>query len=224
MMSSTPARLLLADEHALFRAAMAAAFNAERDFNVVGEASTVSDVARRAGDADVVLLSTNLAGFGSARERIRAVHQSAKLVGVGDTPDRDALHVGIQAGMDGYVTKDMALSDLVAAVRQVVSGEAFVPPGMLGSLLRDLIDSSRAADDALHRFMLLTRREREVLELLVDGCDHLAVADILVISPQTARTHLQNVISKLGVHSRLEAAALAVEHRLVERMPSGKGQ
>lgn len=217
MTERVPTRLLLIDEHALFRAAMAAAFDGHPCFTVVGESATVAGL--RACRPDVVLVSTNLDGFSSLSERADGPDGRAKLVGVGERPDQWTLQAVIQAGMDGYVTKDMELGSLVAAVKQVVRGEAFVPPGMLGTLLRNLIDTSRAADEALQRFMRLTRREKEVLELLVEGCSHDVLADILGISPQTARTHVQNVISKLRVHSRLEAVALAVDHRLVERLP-----
>ena len=224
-MDTPPARLLLVDEHALFRSAMAAAFDAHPTFSVVGEAATVT-AGKRAMEPcapDVVLVSTNLHGFAAlAESREAAGRTSAKLVGVSDRPDQWALRSVVEAGMHGYVTKDMELRLLVKAVCQVLSGEAFVPPGMLAALLRGLIDRNREADRALQRFMRLTRREKEVLELLVEGCDHDAVADILGISPQTARTHVQNVITKLGAHSRLEAVAMAVEHRLVERLPAAR--
>lgn len=225
-MSPSGAGLLLIDEHALFRSAMAAAFDAHPDFTVVGEADSVpaGQDALAACKPTVVLVSTNLPGFASMAGPTAQPSDGrpAKCVAICDRPDRWTLRAVIEAGIDGFVTKDMELHRLVEAVQRVLGGEAFVPPGMLGSLLRDLIDANRAADQALQRFMRLTRREKEVLELLVEGCDHDAVADILGISTPTARTHAQNVITKLGVHSRLEAIALAVEHRLVERLPIGR--
>lgn len=218
MTQQIPASILLVDEHALFRSAMAAAFDRHPSFTVVGEAGSVAGAELVGCLPDVVLVSTNLEGFSA----LARAERRSKLVGVGDRADQWTLQAVMEAGMDGYVTKDMELDRLVAAVRQVLRGEAFVPPGMLGTLLRNLIDRNRSADRALQRFMRLTRREKEVLELLVDGCAPDAVADILGISPQTARTHVQNVITKLGVHSRLEAVALAVEHQLVERLPVGR--
>ena len=223
MTEQIPATLLLIDEHALFRSAMAAAFNGHPCFTVIGESASIDGLTALNGcRPDVVLVSTNVDGFSSLSGRTDGPRGRSKLVGVGERPDQWTLQSVIEAGMDGYVTKDMELGSLVAAVQQVMRGEAFVPPGMLGTLLRNLIDTSRAADQALQRFMRLTRREKEVLELLVEGCSHEALADILGISPQTARTHVQNVISKLGVHSRLEAVALAVDHRLVQRLPIGR--
>lgn len=123
-----------------------------------------------------------------------------------------ALHVGAQ----GYLGKDADLDELLEVVRALLRGEASVPSRMLGGLLHDLIQRRRQAGAVHERFARLSRREREVLALLAGGNDHLAIARELVISPQTARTHIQNVLSKLGVHSRLEAVSVAVEHGLVE--------
>lgn len=220
-MAAPVARLLLVDEHALFCSVMTGAFDEHPSFAVVGAAASVPEAAESLPRCapDVVLVSTNLAGFAAlATAWAPDGGPRPKLVGVGDRPDQWTLRTVVEAGMDGYVTKDADLERLLAAVEQVVRGEAFVPPGMLGTLLRELIDRNRLADQALQRFMRLTRREKEVLELLVEGCDHDAVAEILGIAPQTARTHVQKVITKLGVHSRLEAVALAVDHGLVERL------
>jgi two-component system, NarL family, nitrate/nitrite response regulator NarL len=93
---------------------------------------------------------------------------------------------------------------------------------MLGGLLLDLIDRNREADWVLVRYIRLTPREREVLELLGEGCDHDTVASILGISPQTARTHIQNVITKIEVHSSVQAASLAVRFGLAERLRTAR--
>jgi two-component system nitrate/nitrite response regulator NarL len=89
---------------------------------------------------------------------------------------------------------------------------------MLGPLLKRLIVRRREQDEALRRMSRLTRREREVLALLAEGADNDGIAQALVISPQTARTHIQNVLSKLGVHSRLEAAAFVVQNGILDEL------
>jgi DNA-binding NarL/FixJ family response regulator len=220
----TPIRLLVADEHALFRAAIAAAINGNGELTVVDEAADGPSAVERAqaGEADLVALSIGVEGMDGLKAcaAIKAPDDCPRVVIMSEAPDQAVLCAAIEAGADGYVTKDMPLDGLVAALKQVGRGEAYVPPGMLGTLLRLLIDGRRETDRAVELFMQLTNRETEVLELLVAGCDHEAVAEALVISPQTARTHIQNVISKLGVHSRLEAVALAVEHNLIDRMPA----
>jgi DNA-binding NarL/FixJ family response regulator len=90
---------------------------------------------------------------------------------------------------------------------------------MLGGLLERLLQQRRARDEAARRLSRLTPREREVLTLLAQGGDNDSIARVLVISPQTARTHIQNVLVKLGVHSRLEAAAVAIQNGLVDAVP-----
>ena len=90
---------------------------------------------------------------------------------------------------------------------------------MLGELLHTLIRRRREDDAALARFNRLSRREQEVLGLMVDGLDHQQIAAELIMSPHTARTHIQKVLEKLGVHSRLEAARFALDNNLLERFP-----
>lgn len=216
-------RVLICDEYELFRCAVASAFDTHPSLTVVGQADDLTSAIEltRRYRPDVVLLSLDLPGL-EPTGPIRLVEQAAVLA-VGERASEDALLRAVRAGMHGYATKDMELGALVAAVRGVDNGEAVIPPVMLPTLLRQLVERDRAAHRALQLSSRLTRREREVLELLVDGCDHRTVADVLVISPQTARTHIQNVINKLGVHSRLEAVALAAEHGLAERSFVGRG-
>jgi DNA-binding NarL/FixJ family response regulator len=117
----------------------------------------------------------------------------------------------LEAGALGYQTKDLDLPGLAAAVAAISDGEAVVPRNMLGGLLRGLIDRRREDDERMRRFNTLTKREREILALLGRGEDQDGIARTLVISPQTARTHIQNVLTKLEVHSRMEAVAFAHE-------------
>ena len=215
-------RLVVVDGRSLSRAAMRAALEAEPDLEVVGAAATVSaalELLNGGTPPPVVLLDASLAE-GAVQHpcaEVKTYAPASKVVVIDDHPQPPVLLAAVRAGADGYVTRDEPLDAVVDAVRRVSAGEARVPTRMLAGLLRDLSAQQRQSETAMALLMKLTRREKEVLELLVDGCDHEAVADILTISPQTARTHIQNVLSKLGVHSRLEAAALAVEHGLTGR-------
>ena len=122
----------------------------------------------------------------------------------------------LEAGARGYWAEDLGAAELDLAVQTVAEGHAFIPPALLGGLLHDLVQAKRDERPVQdERFDRLSRREREVLDLLAEGKDQVGIARELVISPQTARTHIQNVLGKLEVHSRLEAVALAVEHRQV---------
>ncbi len=122
----------------------------------------------------------------------------------------------VEAGADGYVAGDLGLTGLADALRRVATGEAIVPPRMLGPLLGRLVDRRRERHAVAQRFRGLSPRERQVLALMMEGADRYRIAEKLVISPETARTHIQNVISKIGARSRVEAIALSAEHGLLD--------
>jgi DNA-binding NarL/FixJ family response regulator len=134
--------------------------------------------------------------------------------------DQRVLTDGLGCGARGYLTKDSSVEDLVDAVRAVARGETLIPPPMLGPLLTELIDRRQQHEQALMKLTALSPREREVLALLAQGAKTSAIADSLVISPETARTHVQNILGKLGAHSRLEAAAFVIENGLLEHLPT----
>ena len=228
MHSASPVTVVLAQPYALDRAVLRAALEEADDIVVVAEAAKREACVQQAARCrpTVVLLDASLARSEAvaACAALKSLKPAPRVLLVGGIADHDLLHDVVEVGADGYVMKDGEIGPLLDAVRRVGRGEAVVPPRMLGTLLRSLIQRNRRDDRAVELFMRLTRREREVLTLLADGCDGDAVAKALVISPQTARTHIQNVIQKLEVHSRLEAAALAVEHDFLEWAPSsGQG-
>jgi DNA-binding NarL/FixJ family response regulator len=136
-----------------------------------------------------------------------------------DGPGSDArlLHA-IESGAAGYITGHGGLTAVSEAVEALARGESVVPPAMLGTLLRRLIERQREAAQAAERLVALTPREREVLALLVEGRDPAGIAAVLYISPETAKTHVQRVLRKLGVHSRAEAIALAATTGLADRL------
>lgn len=217
-MSAT--RILIADEHRLIREVVAEALVAEAAVEVVAEAADGYRAVSEASSLlpNLALINADLPGL-SGIDACLAIKNSCPRVSVivfGDYGDADALLTAIEAGADGYFGMEEELAGLVGAVQRVLDGEFLVPSHMLGQLLQRLIKRRRRSDGALERYLRLTPREREVLALLSDGCDHEAVASALVISPQTARTHIQNLLRKLEVHSRLEAVALAVDQGWVK--------
>lgn len=215
------AEVLLADPQVLFRSALRVALEAEDDLVVVGEvgdgAHLLTEIGRLRPGA--VLLAHPLGDRDGLDlcEAIKSDDHAPRVLLLTDQPNQATLRSALTVGADGYTSKDSSLGDLVRAVRAVANGEAWVPTSMLGVLLSSLIEQRRVEDAVVERFARLSRREREVLALLVDGHDQHGIADILVISPDTARTHVQNIRNKLEVRSRLEAVALAVEHNLLER-------
>lgn len=213
-------RVVIADGQSLFREAVKVVLSSQEDLTVVGEAidglQAVAEVERTV--PDVALLDADLPNCDGIRATQLIVSRvpTCRVVVFSNQEDEQILVQAMEAGASGYLSKRSPLSELIDATRAVHRGEALVPSMMLGALLQRLILRRRERDDALKQVARLTRREREVLALLAQGSDNDAIAQALVISPETARTHIQNALSKLGVHSRLEAAAFVTQNGLLE--------
>ncbi len=213
-------RVLLADEQSLFRQAVKVVLSNEDDLSVVGEAADGLQAIAEAERVrpDVALLDAGLPNCDGIRatQQISLRVPDCRVVVFSAQQDEQVLVQALEAGASGYLSKSSPLVDLIEATRAVHRGEALVPPDMLGALLHRLIHRRRERDDALKRMSRLTRREREVLVLLAKGGDNDGIAQRLVISPETARTHIQNVLGKLDVHSRLEAAAFVTQNGILD--------
>jgi DNA-binding NarL/FixJ family response regulator len=206
----TSIKVLIVARSSLLREAIRLALDEQEGIDVVADINdgiqAVSEV-ERARPHVVVLMSTQ-----ASRDITRAVGMlsdrvpESRILVVSEEEDEDFLLAVLEAGATGYLTNRSPVGDLIRGVGAVNDGETVVPPHMVGALLRRSIHRRREQDLALRRMSRLTSREREVLILLAKGSGNDAIAETLVISPKTARTHIQNLISKLGVHSRLEAA------------------
>jgi DNA-binding NarL/FixJ family response regulator len=215
-------RVLFADHEPLFREAIRLVLDHQSDLLVIAEADTGCQALALAEELlpDIAILAADLPrceGLDAVRLLVERVDGCRVLVLARDE-DQDALLEALDAGAAGFVTRTSPLEDLIGAIRAVYRGEAMVPAMMLGPLLAALIRRRREQASVLQRISNLTRREREVLVLVCRGADSRSIADELVISPETARTHVQNVLSKLGVHSRLEAAALVGPDDLLDQL------
>ena len=220
-------RVLLADEQSLFREAVRVVLSNQDDIEVVGEARdgihAIAEAERLS--PDVALLDAGLPNCDgiAATRRIAERVPTCRVIVVTGQEDERVLIEALEAGASGYITKEFPLGHLIEAARTVHRGDLMVPPRMLSPLLKRLLQRRRGQETALSRVVSLTRREREVLALLAQGADNGGIAQRLVISPETARTHVQNVLGKLDVHSRLEAAAFVLQNRLDEELPSMDG-
>jgi two-component system NarL family response regulator len=218
-MGGSPIRILLADQHALFREALRTGLESESDFQVVGEARNGPEAVAEAERMipDVAILDMDLPVTDGVRATLLIVERSphCRVLILGPNDDYRRLVEALDAGASGYLTKEAPLAELVDATRVVYRGDTLVPPRMLGPLLVNLLRRRKEQDRAHNRIARLTPREREVLALLADGADNGDIARVLVISPQTARTHIQNILGKLSVHSRLEAAALVRQNGIL---------
>lgn len=222
----SPISILLADGHSLFREAVKAVLESEADLVVIAEAgdgrSAVQEVERHRPDVALVAINLpNCDGLRATNLMKERVPDCGVLV-LAAEEDEKTLAAAVEAGANGYLTKECPLAELIDATRRVHSGETLIPSRMLGALLGRLIRRRRSQSEALERLQLLTRREREVLAYLADGADNDSIAQALVISPQTARTHIQNILSKLKVHSRLEATAFVIQNGVLDEIAGAR--
>ncbi len=214
--------IVLGDRHPLFQEAVRSVLEEEPELRVV---ATAGDGNHAVAEAErhrphVALLSANLQncdGF-SATALIRSGVPTCRVVILAGDRDHVALARAIEAGASGYLPQDCPLSEVISAIHAVHRGDVLIPPNMLGELIERLSGRSNAREDVRRLISSLTRREREILALLAQGSDNEVMAKELFISPQTARTHVQNVLAKLGVHSRLEAAAFVNRNALLEEL------
>ncbi len=142
-------------------------------------------------------------------EKVRAHHPGTRTVVLAGHDDPRRAARALQAGACGWVAKDSSLSRLLAVVRGVLRDETHLPPALLTGVLRELTTARRHRTESERLVESLTPREQEVLRCMVAGLGRKAVAERLYLSPHTVRTHMQNVLGKLGVHSTLAAVALA---------------
>ncbi|MFF8291082.1 LuxR C-terminal-related transcriptional regulator [Streptomyces sp. NPDC016309] len=227
-------RVLVVDDHRIFAESLAAALAAEPDVDVAAAGSgpaALRCLDRAAAEGrrfDVLLVDADL-GAAAAPAVARAVPDNGEAVVDGislvsgvregrpevrtvvlaekDDPARAAL--ALQAGASGWVAKDCSLQRLLTVIRGVLRDETHLPPALLTGVLRELTAARKHRTESELLVESLTPREREVLRCMVAGLGRKAVAERLFLSPHTVRTHMQNVLGKLGVHSTLAAVALA---------------
>jgi DNA-binding NarL/FixJ family response regulator len=207
-----PVRVLVADDHQLMREGTAALLGADERIEVVGlardgrEALAMSERRR----PDVVLLDLNMPGVGGleacARLRKTPGPEVLMLTVSEEEPD---LYAALRVGAAGYLTKDMPPGDLIEAVLAVARGEPRIAAAMASRMLAELGGSPAAPEDPLGA---LSDREREVLTLLSEGLRNREIAERLVISEATVKTHVRHVLEKLRFRNRAEAAAFAARH------------
>jgi DNA-binding NarL/FixJ family response regulator len=213
-----PIRVLLVDDHQLLTGALAKTMADEPDIQVVGVAGTVAEAKAMARDRlDVVLMDFRLPdGTGAEATRaIKARWPAARVVMLTALHDDETILESIQAGADGYLTKDRAVDEVVDAVRAAHAGETLLPRSVILGIAQRV---AAARDRGTERRQVepLTARELEVLRALTEGLSTPEICERLFIAPNTLRTHVQNIMGKLRVHSKLEAVAFALRHRLVE--------
>jgi DNA-binding NarL/FixJ family response regulator len=213
-----PIRVLLVDDHQLLTGSLAQILSREADIEVAGIAGTVADAKSLARERlDVVLMDYRLPdGTGAEATRaIKARWPGARVVMLTALADDETVLESIQSGADGYLTKDRAVEDVVDAVRAAHAGETLLPRSVIMGIAQR-VAAARDRSSERRPIEPLTPRELEVLRALTEGLSTPEICGRLFIAPNTLRTHVQNIMGKLRVHSKLEAVAFALRHRLVE--------
>lgn len=216
-----PIRVLLVEDHPIVAEGLRLTLSRAEDVDVVGTARGVAEARRLTTELrpDLVLLDYHLPdGTGADAARvIREAAPDAVLVMLTADASDDAMIAAIEAGVAGYVVKSEAIAGIADAVRRAAAGEMLIPATVLTALLARLQQRRQREARRAQLQERLTPRESEVLERMAHAQDNEAIAEQLGISIATVRVHVQNVIEKLGAHSRLEAVILAQEHQLLSR-------
>lgn len=217
-----PIRALVCDDHAVFRRGLALVLEPEDDIEVVGEAADGAEVVELARETapDVVLLDVRMPGTGGidAARALATEVPSARVVMLTVSDTESDLYDAIKAGAVGYLLKEASIEEVADAVRAVADGQSLVTPSMATKLLTEFnaLANRVGSDRRPPAGPRLTNREVEVLGYLARGRSNRDIANELFISENTVKNHVRNILEKLQLHSRTEAALYAVRENLVD--------
>ena len=211
-------RVLLADDHTLFRQGVKTLLAAESDMEVVGEAADGASAAERAAELrpDVVLMDIGMPGPSSFEitRQIKRNRPETRVLFLSMYDDEDYLVQSMEVGGSGYVLKDSPAPQLVEAVRDVSRGGSYLSPRMLSQLVDDFRTRVRTTD-RLPRFATLTPREKEVLKMLAEGNSVKEVACQLNLSVKTVEAHKFNLMRKLDIHNKAQLVQYAIQKKVI---------
>jgi DNA-binding NarL/FixJ family response regulator len=211
------ARVLIVDDHAVFRQGLELALAQVDDLEVVGavEEGAAGVQATAELRPDVVLMDVRMPGMTGieAAQQITNQFPHVRVLMLTASQSEGDLFASIRAGASGYLLKESSTEDVADAVRAVAHGQAFVSPAMTSKLLAEFNELALRAEDGDGE-RRLTRREAEILDLLAQGLSNKQIAAQLVISQNTVKNHVRNILEKLRLRSRAEAAAFAVRTKL----------
>ncbi|MER6388020.1 response regulator transcription factor [Streptomyces sp. NPDC001523] len=215
---TAPARILLADDHALVRGGVRLILDAEPDLTVVAEAADGAEAVALARTTDVDLAILDIAmprqtGLQAARELAR-LRPGLRILMLTMYDNEQYFFEALRVGAGGYVLKSVADRDLVEACRAVLRDEPFIYPGAETALIRSWLDRARQGDPLPAR--PITEREEEILKLVAEGHTSKEIGDLLVISAKTVERHRANLLQKLGLRDRLELTRYAIRVGLIE--------
>ena len=215
-----PIRVLVVDDHALFRRGLQMVLEQETGIEVVGEAGDGAEAVQKAAETlpDVVLMDVRMPRR-SGIEACTGVHEtvpSARIIMLTTSDEENDLYEAIKAGAMGYLLKEISIEEVATAVRAVHGGQSLISPSMAAKLIHEFASLSRRGED---RQQLptprLTDREMDVLKLVAKGLNNRDIAAVLFISENTVKNHVRNILEKLQLHSRMEAVVYAVREKIL---------
>lgn len=202
--------LAIIEDNRLLREGLADILGEHADFSV-GHVAPVVDLDHlRRADPRVILLDVGLESDDSLDlvQRLRAELPDARVIVMDLVPAHEDLAQFVNAGVAGFILKDATLEDFLGTIRSVAEGEKVLPPEMTSSLFSQIAEAAvRRSHTSTKEATGLTRREREVVEMIGDGLSNKAIAKAIGISPHTVKSHVRNIMDKLALHTRLEIAA-----------------
>jgi two-component system response regulator DevR len=208
--------IFLVDDHEVVRRGLCDLLNSENEFEVLGEAGTVSEALRRipAAKPDVAILDARLAdGSGiDVCRTIRSADPSIRALILTSYEDDEALFAAIMAGAAGYLLKQVRGTDLVQAVRTVAAGHSLLDPSVTAQVLDRIRDAEHGPDE----LNALTKQERRILGLIAEGLTNRQIAARMFLAEKTVKNYVSSLLSKLALRSRTQAAVLATKLRQEE--------
>ena len=212
-------RVLLTDDHTLFRKAIRTLLSREADIEVVGEAENGSQSVEKVAElnADVVLLDISMSGLSSfeATRQIKKIRPETKILFLTMYDDEDYLVECMEVGGNGYVLKDSPAPQLLAAIRDVYRGGSYLSPKMLSQLVGDFRSRIKTMTPCQPRVATPTRREKEILKFLAEGQSAKEIATHLNLSVKTVEVHKFNLMRKLDIHNTAQLVHYAVRHKII---------
>jgi DNA-binding NarL/FixJ family response regulator len=214
-------RVIVADDHALFRRGLEMVLESEPDFEVVAEATDGSQVVSLAVEhaPDLVLMDVRMPVQGGieATKAIKEIAPNTKILMLTISDEEEDLYDAIKAGASGYLLKEISIEEVASAIRSVHAGQSLLSPSMATKLLNEF--AAMARKDAQRQQApppRLTDREMQVLAHVAKGLNNRDIAQQLFISENTVKNHVRNILEKLHLHSRMEAVVYAVREKLLE--------
>jgi DNA-binding NarL/FixJ family response regulator len=220
LLENPPIRVLLADPHALFRRGVRMVLDEEADIEVVAECADGLEAVDRISELvpDLVLIDVRMPGLSGieATRRARSLVPNVKFAILTVSEDDEDLFAAVRAGATGYLLKEVSIEELPDAVRRVARGQSLISPSMATRLLTEFNALSRRVEEQRGTAPRLSDRELEVLRLVARGLSNKDIASELVIAENTVKNHVRNILEKLQLRSRMEAAMYAVREKLVD--------